>query len=421
MVTASTRTSAVLVLFGATGDLASRSLHPALYALEAADELPASFAVVGSGRHAPGDDGDDPDEAYRGQVRDDVRSAVDDPDDDVLARLLERMWFRTADADDDVDGLVDHVRALASDAGDAQVVTYFSVPPDAVRGMASALHGTGLLDGARLVLDKPFGLDLASWRGLRDELRAVVPEDRTYRVDHFLAGGTARELLTGAADAEGWWGRDQVAQVQVDVPETLRMEGRGSFYEDTGCLRDMVVDHLLGLVSCLAADDVTEADDERSVRDARVAALRTVAPLRVDEAVYGQYDGYRDEDDVDPGSRVETFVAARLHLEHPRWQGVPVHLRTGKAMADDTSTITLRRVGGVDQHLEVDTDGAYERVLLGVLDGDRTWFVRDDEADLRWSVCEPLVQDPPTAHPYEPGSWGPPDALGLPPGGWHHT
>ncbi|WP_460433481.1 glucose-6-phosphate dehydrogenase [Angustibacter speluncae] len=420
--TASTRTPAVLVLFGATGDLASRSLHPALYALEAAGELPGSFAVVGSGRHAPGEEGDDPDDAYRAQVRDDVRAAVDDADDDVLARLLERMWFRTADADDDdVNGLVQHVRALAADAGDAQVVTYFSVPPDAVRGMTSALHDAGLLDGARLVLEKPFGLDLGSWRALRDDLHAVVPEDRTYRVDHFLAGGTARELLTGAPDPEGWWGREHVAQVQVDVPETLRMEGRGSFYEDTGCLRDMVVDHLLGLVSCLAADDVTEPATERSVRDARVAALRTVRPLRVDEAVYGQYDGYRDEDDVDDDSQVETFVAARLHLDHPRWQGVPVHLRTGKALAADTSTITLRRVGGLDQHLEVDTGEAYQRVLLGVLDGDRTWFVRDDEADLRWGVCEPLVQDPPPVHRYEAGSWGPPEALALPTGGWHLT
>ena len=417
--TSSTRTPAVLVLFGATGDLASRSLHPALYALAVADVLPSPFAVVGSGRHAPGDRGEDPDDAYRAQVRDDVRAAVDDVDDEVLSRLLERMWFRTADVDD-VDDLVQHVRSLASGTGDTQVLTYFSVPPDAVRGMASSLHDTGLLERARLVLEKPFGLDLASWRGLREDLHAVVPEHQTYRVDHFLAGATARELLTGAPDREGWWGREQVAEVQVDVPETLRTEGRGAFYEDTGCLRDMVVDHLLGLVSCLAADDVDDLT-EQAVRDARVAALRRVVPLRTDEAVYGQYDGYRDEDDVDVDSRVETFVAARLHLDHPRWDGVPVHLRTGKALAADAPTVTVRRVGGVDQHVAVDTGDAYERVLLAVLDGDRTWFVGDDEADLRWGVCEPLVQDPPPVHRYERGSWGPPQALALPDRGWHLT
>ncbi|GAA1932561.1 glucose-6-phosphate dehydrogenase [Nocardioides hwasunensis] len=454
----------VLVVFGATGDLAARKLFPGLYRLAAAGRLPEDYAVIGSGRHSPGTD-----DEFREQLAEGLRDTVDDLDDDLVADLLGRVSFQTSDADDGAD-LAAAVREAEDGLGeDVRRLVYLSVPPTAMPGMVGMLDREGLTDRARLVIEKPFGLDLESFKELDDALHDAVEEDQVFRIDHFLGKEAVQNILAlrfANALFEPAWDRRSVAQVQIDVPETLQMEGRGSFYESTGCLRDMVSTHLFQILGVVALEDPGEWSAD-AVRQARKDAFDALRPLDPDDVVLGQYDGYRDEDDVDDDSDVETFVALTAYVDNDRWQGVPFLLRTGKAMAETRRTITLRfrspdsslfgddasrgdelvleltdeaqvsvdllgKRPGPDMELaratmrldyedELPDDEpleAYERLLLDVLRGDHTLFARSDETERLWEVCQPVLDDRPDPQPYEPGSWGPQAALDLAPGGW---
>lgn len=456
----------VLVLFGATGDLATRKLYPGLYALAAAGRLPDEYAVIGSGRHSPGTD-----DEFRRKVRDGLVETLDDPDDDVLDDLVGRLSFQASDSDDGAD-LAAAVRAAEDELGDGDVeqvrrLVYLSVPPSAMEGMVAMLGREGLVERARLVVEKPFGLDLESSRSLDRAVKDVVGEEQVFRIDHFLGKEAVQNILAlrfANGLFEPAWDRRSVASVQIDVPEDLGLEGRAAFYESTGALRDMVSTHLCQLLGFVALEDPGTLD-ERAVRDAKMAvfeALRTLDPARV---VLGQYDGYRDEEDVDDDSDVETFVALEAWIDNDRWRDVPFHLRTGKAMAEGRRTITLRfrtpgsglldgdpgpnelvleltddpvvtidvraKRPGPDMDLtaatfrldvgesdEAEPLEAYERLLLDVLRGDQTFFTRSDEVDRLWQVCQPVLDARPAVHPYERGSWGPRAALDLPAGGW---
>ncbi|MCF6379137.1 glucose-6-phosphate dehydrogenase [Nocardioides KLBMP 9356] len=453
------------VLFGARGDLAARKLFPGLYRLAAAGRMPREYAVIGSGRHSPGSDDD-----FRSEVRDGLRESVDDLDDDLVRDLLDRVTFRTSDADDGSE-LADHVReveASLGDPGDVLRLVYLSVPPTAMSGMVAMLGREGLDERARLVIEKPFGLDLESFDDLDRDVHEVFDEDQVFRIDHFLGKEAVQNLLAlrfANALFEPAWDRRSIASVQVDVPETLAMEGRGSFYESTGALRDMVSTHLFQILGAVALEDPGEwsADAVRRARSAVFADVRPLDPARV---VLGQYDGYRDEDDVDEDSTVETFVALEAWVDNDRWRDVPFLLRTGKAMAETRRTVTLRfrhpdstvfaPVPAVDElvleltdeaqvHVELlgkrpgpemelapatmrldlgeelpddDPLEAYERLLLDVMEGDHTLFAHADETRRLWEVCQPVLDDRPDPLPYDEGSWGPDAALELPPGGW---
>jgi glucose-6-phosphate 1-dehydrogenase len=453
----------VLLLFGARGDLAARKLFPGLYRLAAAGRLPAAYAVIGSGRHSPGSDDD-----FRAEVLDGLRDSVDDLDEDVARDLLDRTSFRTSDADDGTD-LAAHVREVEDDLGDGvRRLVYLSVPPTAMSGMVAMLGREGLAERARLVIEKPFGLDLASFEELDDDVHEVFDEEQVFRIDHFLGKEALQNLLAlrfANALFEPAWNRHSIASVQVDVPETLAMEGRGSFYESTGALRDMVSTHLFQILGAVALEDPGEWSAD-AVRRARAAVFADVRPLDPARVVLGQYDGYRDEDDVDEDSDVETFVALEAFVDNDRWRGVPFHLRTGKAMAETRRTVTLRfrepesSVFGADlapdelvleltdeAQVHVDLLGkrpgpemelapatmrldlgdelphdepleAYERLLLDVLHGDHTLFAHADETRRLWEVCQPVLEDRPDPRPYASGSWGPEEALDLPDGGW---
>ena len=456
----------VLVLFGATGDLAQRKLLPALYRLALAGRMPADYAIVGSGRHSPGSDDD-----YRDQVREAVTDAVDDVDDDLLTDLLSRISFQTSDADDGAD-LAARVRELEegldADPGDVRRLVYLSVPPAAMEDMIDMLGREQLVERARLVVEKPFGTDLESSRALQRALESVVEEDQVFRIDHFLGKEAVQNVLAlrfANGLFEPAWDSRSIASVQIDVPEELGLEGRGSFYEATGCLRDMVSTHLGQLLGFVALDD-PGALDERSVRDAKHAALESLQPLDPSRVVFGQFAGYRDDEDVADDSEVETFVALEARVDNDRWRGVPFYLRTGKAMAATRRTITLRfrspdsdlfgelpgcnelvldltdeprialdvrakrpgpdltlapasmRLDLGDELPDAEPLEAYERLLLDVLRGDQMLFTRDDEVDRLWQVCQPVLDDPPPVLSYEQGSWGPPEALDLPEGGW---
>ena len=457
----------VLLLFGARGDLAARKLFPGLYRLAAAGRLPEEWAVVGSGRHSPGSDDD-----FRDEVRDGLRESVDDLDDDLLRDLLERVTFRTSDADDGSD-LAAHVREVEERLGEGsgdevRRLVYLSVPPTAMSGMVAMLGREGLAERARLVIEKPFGLDLESFEQLDHDVHEVFDEEQVFRIDHFLGKEAVQNLLAlrfANALFEPAWDRRSIASVQVDVPETLAMEGRGSFYESTGALRDMVSTHLFQILGAVALEDPGEWS-AGAVRQARAAVFRDVRPLDPARVVLGQYDGYRDEDDVDEDSTVETFVALEAWVDNDRWRDVPFLLRTGKAMAETRRTVTLRfrrpdsevfaPVAAVDElvleltdeatvqvdllgkrpgpemelapatmHLDLgeelpddDPLEAYERLLLDVMEGDHTLFAHAEETRRLWEVCQPVLDDRPEPQPYDQGSWGPDAALDLPPGGW---
>ena len=454
----------VFLLFGARGDLAARKLFPGLYRLAAAGRLPEQYAVIGSGRHSPGSDDD-----FRDEVRGGLRDSVDDLDEGVARDLLDRLSFQTSDADDGAD-LAARVREVEEGLGeDVRRLVYLSVPPTAMSGMVGMLGREGLAERARLVIEKPFGLDLQSFEELDRDVHEVFEEEQVFRIDHFLGKEAVQNLLAlrfANALFEPAWDRRSIASVQVDVPETLAMEGRGSFYESTGALRDMVSTHLFQILGAVALEDPGEWSAD-AVRRARAAVFADVRPLDPARVVLGQYDGYRDEEDVDEDSDVETFVALEAWVDNDRWRDVPFLLRTGKAMAETRRTVTLRfrapdsTVFGGDglrrdelvleltdeAQIHVDLLGkrpgpemelapatmrldlgeelpddepleAYERLLLDVLAGDHTLFAHADETRRLWEVCQPVLDDRPAPLPYEQESWGPAEALDLPEGGW---
>src|SRR6478735_6831815 len=434
----------VFLLFGARGDLAARKLFPGLYRLAAAGRLPEDYAVIGSGRHSPGSDDD-----FRDEVREGLRESVDDLDEDVARVLLDRVSFRTSDADDGAD-LAARVREVEEGLGDdVRRVVYLSVPPTAMSGMVGMLGREGLAERARLVIEKPFGLDLQSFEELDRDVHEVFEEEQVFRIDHFLGKEAVQNLLAlrfANALFEPAWDRRSIASVQVDVPETLAMEGRGSFYESTGALRDMVSTHLFQILGAVALEDPGEWSAD-AVRRARATVFADVRPLDPARVVLGQYDGYRDEEDVDEDSDVETFVALEAWVDNDRWRDVPFLLRTGKAMAETRRTVTLRFrapdstvFGGdglrrdelvleltdeaqirLDLGEELPDDEpleAYERLLLDVLAGDHTLFAHADETRRLWEVCQPVLDDRPAPLPYDQVSWGPAEALDLPEGGW---
>jgi glucose-6-phosphate 1-dehydrogenase len=455
----------VFVLFGATGDLAKRKLFPGLYRLAAARRLPDDYVIIGSGRHSPGSDGE-----FRKRIEDGLRDSVSDIDDGVLTDLIGRLSFQTSDADDGSD-LAAAVKQARQRLGDESgTLIYLSVPPKAMQPMIGMLGREHLTEGARVVVEKPFGTDLDSSRELDAALKEVISEEQVYRIDHFLGKEAVQNILAlrfANGLIEPAWNRDNVTSVQIDVPETLTAQGRGAFYESTGCFRDMISTHLCQVLGFVAMEPPVHLD-ERSLRNEKSKVFAAMRPLDPSRVIFGQYDGYRDEDGVADDSTVETFVALEALVDTERWQGVPFYLRTGKALAANRRTVTLTfrtppmgRFGdseyGPNQlmielsdtpefgvslmakrpgprmdlmpltfHLDLadeDPDDtpleAYERLLLDVLRGDQTLFTRADEVDRLWEICQPVLDHPPTPRPYARGSWGPEEALQLPgPDGW---
>jgi glucose-6-phosphate 1-dehydrogenase len=454
----------VVVLFGARGDLARRKLLPGLYHLTRAGLMPDAFRIIGSGRHAP--DGDFVDEVRKALTD----HAADDLDDGAFQAFAETLSFVTSSADDGAE-LATAVRAAREELGeDSRTLLYLSVPPSAMQPMVGMLAETGLsTDRARIVMEKPFGSDLESAKALNAALHEHVEEDAVFRIDHFLGKEAAQDILAlrfANGLFEPIWNRRHVAAVQIDIPEELGLEGRGSFYEETGAFRDMVVTHLSQILGFVAME-APESLDAGHLRDAKAAVFEDLAPFAPGDVVYGQFEGYRDEDGVDPGSTTETFVALRASVDNDRWRGVPFLLRTGKAMAEGRRVVvlTLRepetdifdgaddrpnevvfeltddphiavdlrvKVPGptsevtrapltLDVERELNAHGleAYERLLHDVMLGDHLLFTRADEVERLWACAEPLLADPPEPLPYRKGSWGPEAALELAePIGW---
>jgi glucose-6-phosphate 1-dehydrogenase len=434
----------VIVMFGATGDLAHRKLWPGLVRLRQEKLLPDDVRIVASGRGEPAQ-----------------RPWPDELDD------ITTYASASADAAGD---LADAVQRARSDLGEAsRTLFYMSVPPSAMAPMVKMLGAHDLADErCRIVMEKPFGHDLESAKALNATLHEQFDEDQIFRIDHFLGKEAAQDILAlrfANGLFEPIWNREHVAAVQIDIPEALGLEGRASFYEETGAFRDMVVTHLCQVLGFVAMEP-PDSLDAQHLRDAKAAAFRALRPFDPRDTVYGQFDGYRQEEGVDPESTVETFVALKAYVDDDRWRDVPFLLRTGKALAQDRRVVTLtfrepeldifdgdhrpnelvfeltedpklavevrvKRPGpreavartaltlDVERSLNEHGLEAYERLLHDVMLGDHLLFTRADEVERLWECAAPLLKHPPAPQPYEQKSWGPEAAVRLAePVGW---
>ncbi len=447
----------VIVLFGARGDLAARKLFPGFFRLAQVGLLPAEYRIIGSGRHAP-----DSHDAFVEHVRD----AVKPEDDGAWEDFAGRLSFVASSADD-AGELADAVAKAEKEIGAEHRLLYLSVPPGAMGPMVEELGRSGLAERARIVMEKPFGTDLESARALNATLHDVVDEQQIFRIDHFLGKEAAQNVLAlrfANGFLEPVWNRDHISSVQIDVPEELGLEGRGSFYEETGAFKDMIVTHLFQLLGFVAMEPPVRMD-AGALRNEKAKLFEAVRDLDPERVVFGQFEGYRDDEDTANDSKVDSLAALEVLVDTWRWSGVPFYLRTGKAMAATRRTITITfrepplRMFGMDDGaaapgpnvlvlelkdtpevrlellakapgpeldlepaaFELEFSGgdederltAYERLLHDVLVGDHTLFTRSDEVERLWQVVAPVLEAPPTAEPYAQGSWGPQAALEL--------
>jgi glucose-6-phosphate 1-dehydrogenase len=449
----------VIVIFGITGDLARRKILPGLYHLSVAGLLPERYRIIGCARptHYMSDD------EFRLYAFEAVTEfSSDSPTGPDWEHFAEQLSF-AIDPDDGPHGLVAAVgNAERAIGGVVRRMYHLAVPPDATPDIVRRLGTTGLNANARIILEKPFGTDLDSAKKLNAEIDEYFNESQVFRIDHFLGKESIDNILAlrfANELFEPLWRRSHVKYVQIDVPETLSVEGRGSFYEATGAFRDMVVTHLFQVLGIVAMEQPTSLsakplrDEINKVFD----SLRVLDPVPV---LRGQYEGYLDVPGVAPDSTTETFVALRAWVDNTRWKGVPFYLRTGKCMAESKQLITIglrepvmeifpdQRSGQHDEgnRLLIDfkdpgsihayflakepgpemTLGearmhfhyresfqeknnleAYERLLLEVMLGNQALFTRSDGIERLWEVAAPVLEHPSPIEIYPVGSWGP--------------
>jgi len=464
----------VLVLFGATGDLAKRKLLPGLFHLAVAGMMPERYRIVGSGRPDRALDT----EGFRSHVRDALKEfGRHELSDEHWGPFSECLSFASASAEHP-DALLEAVARAEQDLGaDVRRLVYLAVPPHAFGAMVGMLGACGLTERARVIIEKPFGSDLDSARALNQTLHAVLQESQIFRIDHFLGKEAVQNILAfrfANGLFEPVWNREHVDYVQIDVPEHLTIEGRAAFFEQTGTFRDMVVTHLLHVLGFIAMEPPSRLDAQ-SLRDATGKVFEAIKPLNPGRVIFGQYDGYRAEPGVAPDSNVETFAALEVQIDNRRWAGVPFYLRTGKALAESRHTITLgfkepaqamfeplSESSGVSTRpneltFELSDPGViwvdflakepgvkmslgaaslrfrygdsftvanelepYERLIHDAMLGDHTLFTRADGIERLWGISRALLQRPPKSLPYQRGSWGPDAIDGLvAPHRWH--
>jgi glucose-6-phosphate 1-dehydrogenase len=448
----------VIVLFGATGDLAKRKLLPGMFHLAQVGLMPERFRIIGAARKDVGVEG----------FRDLAREAIDGSgrrslDGEAWERFADSLRFAAVgDGFGDLDEAIGAARGELSDG--AGLLFYLSLPPKAFVSTVKEIGKLGLGGDAKVIAEKPFGTDLASARALNETLHSVFAEQDIFRIDHYLGREAVQNLLAlrfANGMFEPVWNRQHIDHVQIDIPETLSIEMRGSFYEETGAFRDMVVTHLFQVLGFVAMEPPTSLDPKPLGLE-REKVFDSMLPLAPADVVRGQYSGYREEDGVAANSETETFVALRAFIDNWRWEGVPFYLRSGKRMAQNKHLLTIafaqppRRMfplncesvvesfgrdhltfelgdpgtisasflakvpgptmelGEAHMQFSYDSLGAeehaldpYERLIHDVMTGDRTLFTSSTAIERLWEISEPVLEDPPAIETYEPGSWGP--------------
>ena len=440
--------SDALVLFGATGDLAYQQIFPALFAMARSGRL--QIPVIGVSRQVMTDD------EFRARAR---KSLVDHgryregsaEDDKHFQALAERLHHVTGDYQNAAT-----FTALRRALGDAAApLFYLAIPPDLFGPVATGLAASGCTRGARLVVEKPFGRDLASARALNATLHRSFPEAAIFRIDHYLGKEPVLNLLYfrfANSFLEALWNREHIESVTITMSEAFGVRTRGRFYEEVGAVRDVFQNHLLQVLTMLAMD-APASDDAAAIEAAKVELLRAIAPLRPEDVVRGQYRGYRSESGVAADSRVETYIAAGLAIPNPRWSGVHFRIRAGKSLAATMTDVRVRfrrpdtelfdaeieghpneirfqlspdvsigltarvkkpgeaMVGEdvllMDHRTTADQMPPYERLLGDAMRGDRTLFGSEAGVEAAWRIVDPILTPDQPLIEYEPGSDGP--------------
>jgi glucose-6-phosphate 1-dehydrogenase len=445
----------VVVLFGATGDLARRKLLPGLFRLANAGFIPGCKIIAVALENIGVDE-------FRVQAKASLDEfsthKVSQEDWDTFAANLSYVPL-TAGAE----ALKTEVRhAEQSFTGDCQRLHYLSVPPNAALSAVAMLKDADLVERSRIIMEKPFGTNLVTAKALNARLHEVFDEDQIFRIDHFLGKEPAQNILAfrfANGLFEPIWNRNFIDHIQIDVPETLGLGKRAGFYEQTGAFRDMVVTHLFQILAFVAMEPPTSLEPS-PISEEKNKVFRCMQPIQPGEVVRGQYTGYRAEEGVSPESDAETFIALKCSIDNWRWAGVPFYLRTGKRLAEgqriisiafreppksmfpagsgvgsqgpdhltfdlaDASKMSLSFYGkrpgpGMrldklslqfamrDTGLIADVLEAYERLILDAMRGDRTLFTTSEGIERLWEVSTALLESPPPVRLYAPGSWGP--------------
>lgn len=440
-----TEKSDAIVFFGATGDLAYKKIFPALQAMVRRGHLKESVIGVAKPERTPE------------QIRATVHESLENHggvDPQALASLLGLLRYVSGDYRDPA--TFERLRKALGSA--ARPLFYLAIPPSLFTTVIEGLAKSGCVNEARVVVEKPFGRSLASAQALNRTLHTYFPEQAIFRIDHYLGKEPVQNLIyfrfaNPVFEAE--WNRRSIQRVQITMAERFGVAGRGRFYEEVGAIRDVVQNHLLMVIACLAMEEPSGRDHE-SIREERAKVLKMIRPLIPSDVVRGQFRGYRLEGGVAPDSLVETFAAIRFYIDSERWAGVPFYVRTGKCLPVTATEVLVEfkrprgpvldeieqplpnyfrfrlspdvmialgtntkvqggamvgeRIEMVARHCSGDEMDPYERLLGDAIMGDATLFARGDGVEAAWRIVEPILQHGEPLRTYEPGSWGPQEA-----------